>query len=70
MQGGSQGRGSVYGGGSPIYSKQNIEKQREYDLIRERLEKEFSEVDINNDGSVSRQELNDFLMRKSKGKFD
>jgi Ca2+-binding EF-hand superfamily protein len=45
-------------------AKAQIERQREFDTIRERLQKEFEALDINRDGLVSLEELQDFLDKK------
>ena len=48
-------------------AKVTIERQREYDAVKVRLQKEFSELDKNGDGLVSMDELQDFLNQKTKG---
>ena len=45
-------------------AKGQIEKQREYDAIRSRLQVEFEALDKNKDGLVSLEELQDFLDSK------
>ena len=44
--------------------KAQIEKQREFDVIKARLQKEFDQLDLNKDGLVSLEELQDFLNQK------
>jgi Ca2+-binding EF-hand superfamily protein len=44
--------------------KAQIEKQREFDLTKAKLQKEFDMLDINKDGLVSLEELQDFLNQK------
>lgn len=38
-------------------AKAQIERQREFDATKERLQKEFEIIDINRDGLVSLEEL-------------
>lgn len=45
-------------------AKAQIEKQREFDAVKERLQKEFDLLDINRDGLVSLEELQEFLDKK------
>ncbi len=45
-------------------AKAQIERQREFDASKEKLSKEFNEIDINRDGLVSIEELQDFLDKK------
>lgn len=45
-------------------AKAQIEKQREFDAVKERLQKEFNALDINQDGLVTLEELQEFLDRK------
>jgi|LauGreDrversion4_2_1035121.scaffolds.fasta_scaffold224813_1 hypothetical protein len=45
-------------------AKGMIEKQREFDQAHARLQKEFEQLDLNRDGMVSLDELQDFLNRK------
>ena len=45
-------------------AKGQIEKQREFDATKERLQKEFNVLDINGDGLVSLDELQSFLNKK------
>ena len=45
-------------------AKGMIEKQREFDQAVARLQKEFDALDLNRDGMVSIDELQDFLQRK------
>jgi hypothetical protein len=46
-------------------AKAQIERQREMDLARERLTIEFNEIDTNQDGRVTLEELTQFLISKS-----
>lgn len=45
-------------------AKAQIEKQREFDATKVRLQKEFDILDTNRDGLVSLEELQDFLNKK------
>jgi Ca2+-binding EF-hand superfamily protein len=45
-------------------AKGQIEKQREFDAARARLQTEFEAIDKNKDGMVSLDELQDFLNAK------
>lgn len=38
-------------------AKNQIEKQREFDAVRDRLQKEFDQLDLNKDGLVTLDEL-------------
>lgn len=52
-------------------AKVTIERQREYDAAKANLQKEFSKLDLNGDGLVTLDELQDFLNSRSKtGHFD
>ena len=54
---------------SPAKSaKFNIQKDREYDRIKARLQEEFNVIDKNNDGRITLDEILDFLKEKSGGK--
>ena len=44
--------------------KAQIEKQREFDQTKLKLQKEFEQLDRNRDGMVSLEELQDFLNQK------
>lgn len=45
-------------------AKATIEKQREFDAVKATLQKEFNVIDINNDGLVTLDELQEFLNKK------
>ena len=45
-------------------AKGTIEKQREFEATRVRLQKEFDALDLNRDGMVTLDELQDFLNKK------
>ena len=45
-------------------AKNQIEKQREFDGVKLRLQKEFDMLDLNKDGLVSMEELQEFLDNK------
>jgi Ca2+-binding EF-hand superfamily protein len=45
-------------------AKAQIEKQREFDATRAKLQKEFEVIDINRDGLVTVDELQGFLDSK------
>jgi Ca2+-binding EF-hand superfamily protein len=45
-------------------AKNQIEKQREFDAVKDRLQKEFDLLDLNKDGLVSLEELQEFLDNK------
>lgn len=45
-------------------AKNQIEKQREFDAVKDRLQKEFDQLDLNKDGLVTLEELQEFLDRK------
>ena len=45
-------------------AKAQIEKQREFDAIKVRLTKEFEVLDLNRDGLVTLEELQEFLDKK------
>jgi Ca2+-binding EF-hand superfamily protein len=45
-------------------AKGNIEKQREFDAALARMQKEFDALDMNRDGMVSLDELQEFLNKK------
>jgi len=54
---------------SPAKSaKFNIQKDREYDRIKARLQEEFAVIDKNNDGRITLEEIISFLQEKSGGK--
>ena len=42
----------------------NLTKQREYDKILEKLKKEFAEIDVNRDGTITYEEVMNFLLNK------
>ncbi len=48
----------------------NLNKEREYEKIQEKLRKEFTEIDLNRDGDISKEEIIKFLNKKSKGIVD
>lgn len=59
----------LMGDQSPAKSaKFNIQKDREYDRIKARLQEEFNVIDKNNDGRITLDEILDFLKEKSGGK--
>lgn len=45
-------------------AKAQIERQREFDAAKLKLQKEFDVLDANKDGLVSLEELQDFLNKK------
>ena len=52
-------------------AKAQIEKQREFDAAKEKLQKEFNVLDKNQDGLVTLDELQQYLDQKNKGqRFD
>lgn len=59
------------GGGvtAEIMSK-NLSKEREYDKIKESLEKEFEKLDYNRDGTITIDEIVRFLNEQTNGTVD
>lgn len=47
-----------------VHSKNQIEKQREFDACKAKLQKEFEELDIDGNGNISKEELEHALMQK------
>jgi Ca2+-binding EF-hand superfamily protein len=45
-------------------AKAQIERQRDFDAAKERLQKEFDTIDFNGDGLVTLDELQEFLNKK------
>ncbi len=50
--------------------QKNLTKEREYDRIYEQLRQEFSRIDVNNDGTISVEEIVRFLNEQTNGKVD
>jgi Ca2+-binding EF-hand superfamily protein len=52
-------------------AKAQIERQREFDACKLKLQKEFEVLDLNRDGLVTMDELQEFLNKKvSLGKYE
>ena len=52
-------------------AKAQIERQREFDACKLKLQKEFEILDLNRDGLVTMDELQEFLNKKvSLGKYE
>ncbi len=49
---------------SDEFAAHKIEQEREYERMREVLFKEFSQLDINQDGYISMEELLEFIRTK------
>jgi Ca2+-binding EF-hand superfamily protein len=51
---------------SPAKSaKYNIQKDREYERVKQRLEEEFAVLDLNQDGKITLEEVETFLKEKA-----
>jgi hypothetical protein len=50
--------------------QKNLSKDREYEKIHAKLREEFSRIDINNDGTISIDEIIRFLNEKTNGVVD
>jgi len=55
--------------GVQVMSK-NINKERDFEKILIKLRKEFTEIDLNKDGSISLDEIIKFLNSKTNGTVD
>ena len=47
--------------------KTHLSKEREYEKIYTKLKEEFSEIDINRDGTITLREIVEFLEKKAGG---
>jgi hypothetical protein len=56
--------GPGWGHDNFVEGEMDIQKQREYNLIRQQLEKEFAEADVDRNGFITKDELRDFLAKK------
>jgi Ca2+-binding EF-hand superfamily protein len=60
------------GGGGLVVGtmKKNLAKDREYEKIHDKLKEEFSGIDTNNDGTISFEEIEQFLNSRTGGVVD
>ena len=52
-----------------LNSPDNIEKEREFERMHKQLKKQFEAMDQSGDGSLSKEELVNFLFDKVKGQM-
>jgi Ca2+-binding EF-hand superfamily protein len=57
------------GVGAETMSK-NLSKEREYERIKNQLKEEFSRIDLNNDGTITFDEIIRFLNEQTSGTVD
>ena len=57
------------GVGAETMSK-NLSKEREYERIKNQLREEFSRIDLNQDGSITFDEIIRFLNEQTSGTVD
>lgn len=48
----------------PYHAEYMIAREREYEKIQQKLYEEFKQLDINNDGFISLEEIRQFLQSK------
>lgn len=54
-----------------VHSEFNIAKERDYERVQQKLYEEFKQLDVNNDGSITLDEIIEFLQKKVRVfKFD
>jgi Ca2+-binding EF-hand superfamily protein len=44
-----------------VHSEFNIAKERDYEKVQQKLYEEFKQLDINNDGNITLDEIIEFL---------
>jgi hypothetical protein len=47
-----------------VHSEFNLAKERDYEKVQQKLYEEFKQLDINNDGSITFEEIVEFLQKK------
>ena len=50
--------------------QKNLSKEREYERIKNQLKQEFSKIDLNNDGTITIDEIVRFLNEQTSGTVD
>ena len=50
-----------------LNSPDNIEKEREFERMHKQLKKQFEAMDTSGDGTLTKEELVNFLFNKAKG---